>query len=114
MVFCLDDLKNGDTLTKIQVFIMVEMNKHPLTTFKSLSLGGQRKFNEKLNLYINTLPELGDGWQLKVQEDFNTACIEELYTNKFKAEAQFCPILNTEPIRLRREGEEEMDINTPL
>jgi len=53
-------------------------------------------------------------WELKLQEDFNTACIEELYTKTFKAENQFVAILNTDVIRLRREGEKDVDINTPL
>jgi len=107
MGFTLDDFKDRDTLTKIQVVIMVQMEKPPLTGFKSLSLGGQRKFNEKLNAYIRTFPE--EGWEAKLQEDFNMACIEELYTDTFQAESQFVAILSTEPIRLRREGEEDMD-----
>jgi len=114
MSFTLEDLKNKDTLTKIQVVIMVEMGKHPLSGFKTLSVGNQRKFNEKLNAYIRALPAVKEEWELKLQQDFNTACIEELYTNTFKAENQFVAILNTEPIRLRREGEEDIDINTPI
>ena len=109
MPFTLENLKNQDTLTKIQVVLMVEMGKPPLTSFKSLSVGNQRKFNEKLNAYIKELPDLEEEWELKLQNDFNTACIEELYTKTFKAENQFVAILNTDIIRLRREGEEDMD-----
>jgi len=107
MGFTLEDFKNRDILTKIQVVIMVQMERPPLTGFKTLSVGNQRKFNEKLNAYIRTFPE--DGWEAKLQEDFNIACIEELYTDTFKAETQFVACLSTEPIRLRREGEEDMD-----
>ena len=109
MTFTLEDLKNKDTLTKIQVVLMVQMGKPPLTSFKTLSLGGQRKFNEQLNEYIRKLPDLQEEWQLKLQNDFNTACIEELYTHTFKAEAQYVAVLNTDTIRLRREGEEDCD-----
>jgi len=109
MPFTLENLKNKDTLTKIQVVLMVEMGKPPLTTFKSLSLGGQRKFNERLNTYIKAFPELEELWELQLQQDFNNACVEELYVPTFKAENQFVAILNTDVIRLRREGEEDMD-----
>jgi len=114
MPFTLDNLKDKDTLTKLQVVIMVELGKPPLTSFKSLSLGGQRKFNEKLNAYIKTLPELEELWELQLQQDFNRACIEELYVPSFKAENQFVLHLNTDVIRLRREGEEHIDIDTPI
>ena len=40
--------------------------------------------------------------------------MEELWVPTFKAENQFVAILNTDVIRLRREGEEHIDINTPL
>ena len=106
MPFTLENMKDKDTLTKIQVIIMVELEKPPLTSFKSLSLGGQRKFNEKLNAYIKKFPELDELWELQLQQDFNNACIEELYVPTFKAENQFVAILNTDVIRLRREGEE--------
>ena len=114
MPFTLKNMKDKDTLTKIQVIIMVELGKPPLTSFKSLSLGGQRKFNEKMNAYIKKFPELDELWELQLQQDFNNACMEELWVPTFKAENQFVAILNTDVIRLRREGEEHIDINTPL
>ena len=114
MPFTLEDLKKKENITKLQVVLMVEMGKPPLTPFKSLSVGNQRKFNERLNAYIKALPDLEDEWELKLQNDFNTACIEELFIDTFKAENQFVAILNTDVIRLRREGEEDMDIDTPL
>jgi len=109
MPFTLDDLKKQETLTKIQVVIMCKMEKPPLTPFKTLSVGNQRRFNEQLNAYIRTFPDLQEEWELKLQEDFNTACIEDLFVPTFRAENQFVAVLNTDIIRLRREGEEDMD-----
>lgn len=101
----MEDFKRKEIVEMIQVVLMVQLGKPPLTSFKSLSGGGQKKFNQALNAYIRELPE---EWDAKLQEDFNTACNDELYTNKFKAEAQFVGILNDDIIRLRREGEEHI------
>jgi len=109
MPFTLVDLRKNDNHTKIQVVLMVEMGKPPLTPFKSLSLGGQRKFNERLNTYIKSFPDNEEEWDAKIQEDFNTACLEELFVPSFRPENQFVAILNTDIIRLRREGEEDQD-----
>lgn len=109
MPITLADLQNQDISAKLQVILMVGMGKPPLTPFKSLSAGGKRKFNEKLNIYIDILQDLEDNWGAQLQTDFNTACSEELFVDTFKAENQFVAILNTDIIRLRREGEENCD-----
>jgi len=106
----MDDLKKKEVTDMLSVLIMIEMNKPPLTSFKSLTAGQQKKFNLACNKYIKeTLYPLNDDWEEKLKSDFNIGCTDELYVGSFKAEAQYCPILNTDIIRLRREGEPEME-----
>jgi len=109
MVFTMEDFKRKEILDMLQVVIMVQkMNKPPLTSFKSLTTGQQKKFNAFLNEYIKPFIS-NEEWENELKKDFNESCIDELFTSQFKAEAQFCPILNTDIIRLRREGEEDQD-----
>jgi hypothetical protein len=105
----MEDLKRKDVVDMLSVIIMIEMNKPPLTSFKSLTAGQQKKFNLACNKYIKETLYVADDWEEKLKSDFNLGCNDELYVGSFKAEAQFCPILNTDIIRLRREGEEDMD-----
>ena len=102
----MNDFKRKEIVEMLQVYIMVQLNQPPLTSFKSLSGGKQKKFNELLNTYIRELPD--EDWESKIQSDFNTACQDELFTQKFKAESNFVGILNDDIIRLRREGEEHI------
>jgi len=102
-----EDFKRKEIVDMLSVVIMLEINKPPLTSFKSLTAGQQKKFNVKLNTYIRE-KLMGEEWEQVLKTDFNTACIDDLYTNNFKAEAQFCAIVNTDIIRLRREGEEDI------
>jgi len=105
----MDDLKKKEVTDMLSVIIMIEMNKPPLTSFKSLTAGQQKKFNLACNKYIKETLYVACDWEEKLKTDFNTACNDELYVGSFKAEAQYCPILNTDIIRLRREGEPEME-----
>lgn len=82
--FCMKDFKNRDIVEKLQVVIMGEMAKPPLTMFRSLTKGDQRRFNDRLNFYIRSLPE---EWEDVLQRDFNRVCQEDLFTEKFKAES---------------------------
>jgi len=81
--FGMTDFKNGDVVEKLQVVIMGEMGKPPLMTFRNLTSGDRRRFNERLNLYIRALP---DEWEEVLQRDFNRVCQEDLFNEKFKAE----------------------------
>ena len=102
-----EDFKRKEIVDMLSVVIMVEMNKPPLTSFRTLTAGQQKKFNVSLNSYIRE-KLLVEGWEQVLISDFNNACTDELFTNKFKAEGQLCPLINTDIIRLRREGEEDI------
>lgn len=81
--FCMADFKKGDVVEKLQVVIMGEMSKPPLMTFRNLTSGDKRRFNERLNFYVRALP---DEWEDVLQQDFNRVCQEDLFNEKFKAE----------------------------
>ena len=97
--FCMDNFKDREIVEKLQMIIMGEMAKPPLMMFRSLSKGDQRRFNERLNLYIRALP---DEWEAVLQQDFNRVCQEDLFTEKFRAENNSAGILiNNDIIELR-------------
>lgn len=81
--FSMSDFKNREVLEKIQVIIMSQMGKNPLGGFRDLSSGERKKFNLALNVYLISFPE---EWELKLQNDFNTICIDDIFNEKFKAE----------------------------
>jgi len=68
---------------QLSVIIMVRLRKPPLTAFKGLANGEQRKFNRVMNEYIQSL---GEDWETKLTADFNQTCDEDLFTNSFKPE----------------------------
>ena len=86
-IFSMEDFKKREVIEKIQVIIMVQIGKGPLNGFRNLSLGERKKFNVALNLYINSsLVIAKDDWELTLQNDFNTVCTDDIFTEKFKAE----------------------------
>ena len=83
----MEDFKNREVLEKIQVIVMSQMGKNPLGGFRNLSSGERKKFNVVLNEYIRTfLSGAKEEWELKLQNDFNTICIDDIFNERFKAE----------------------------
>jgi hypothetical protein len=103
--FTMEDFKNKEVLEKLQVIIMSQINKNPLLGFRNLSSGEKKKFNKALNEYVRSLPE---EWELTLQNEFNTICIDDIFTEKFKAEHHTfgCPI-DTDIKELRKPEEVE-------
>jgi hypothetical protein len=83
MPFNQDDFKNPEVLQQLQVIILSEIGKNPLGSYRNLSAGEKKKYNKSLNTYINALPE---EWKPKIQNDFNTICIDDIFTPKFRPE----------------------------
>jgi hypothetical protein len=83
MAFSMEDFAKQEVLEKLQVIIMSQINKNPLLGFRNLSSGEKKKFNKNLNEYVRSLPE---DWELTLQNDFNTICIDDVFTPTFKAE----------------------------
>jgi hypothetical protein len=59
--------------TRLTVIIMKGMGKNPLTRFKDLPPTQQKKFNQLLNEYIQTL---GEDWEKKILADFDLILFE--------------------------------------
>lgn len=95
-----EDFKNKSVVEKLQVIIMAEMGKNPLGSFRNLTMGDRRRFNDRLNAYVRALPEIE--WELKLNDDFNRVCSEDLFNEKFRAENNSAGILiNNDIIELR-------------
>jgi hypothetical protein len=62
---------------------MSQTGKNPLSCFRFLSSGDKKKFNKNLNEYVRSLP---DEWAETLQNDFNTVCIDDVFTSTFKPE----------------------------
>ena len=109
----MEDFKKREVIEKIQVIIMVQIGKGPLNGFRNLSLGERKKFNVALNLYINSsLVIAKDDWELTLQNDFNTVCTDDIFTEKFKAEQNmFGCSIDTDIKELRAEV---IDISTEM
>ena len=112
-IFSMEDFKKREVIEKIQVIIMVQIGKGPLNGFRNLSLGERKKFNVALNLYINSsLVIAKDDWELTLQNDFNTVCTDDIFTEKFKAEQNmFGCSIDTDIKELRAEV---IDISTEM
>jgi len=91
-MFTPDDFK-GETAQRLQVIIMNRMSKHPLTNFKSMMEHEKKKFNVSLSQYIAELP---DDWEGKILNDFNNACNDEIFNEKFQAEQHPPLLINTD------------------
>ena len=99
-MFGLNDFKNKSVVEKLQVIIMGEMGKNPLSSFRHLTTGDRRRFNDRLNAYVRALPDMD--WELKMNEDFNRVCSEDLFNERFRAENNSAGILlNNDIIELR-------------
>ena len=101
-MFCVDDFYRKDIKDKLHVITMSKLNKYPLTNFETLSMKEKRIANEIVNEYIRKLPPLRDDWELKLTNDFNLICNEDIFSHPkidytqsvFKQQ----PIENFEPI----------------
>jgi hypothetical protein len=83
MGFGLADFSKVENVDRLRVIIMDAMEHYPLKPFKRLKPREQKRFNEKLNDYINNLPELEVDWDLQLQSDFNEVCQREIFTEDF-------------------------------
>ena len=83
MGFGLADFKKVENVDRLRVIIMDELEHYPLKPFKSLKPREQKRFNVKLNDYIETLPDLEEDWNLQLQTDFNEICQREIFTEDF-------------------------------
>ena len=79
----MEDFKKREVIEKLQVIIMAQIGKGPLNGFRNLTSGERKRFNLALNEYIRTFSE---DWELKLQNDFNTVCTDDIFNEKFKAE----------------------------
>jgi hypothetical protein len=99
-----------DNATRLTVIIMPKMGKAPLTGYKSLPETQQKKFNRLLNEYISTL---GENWNEKLLNDFNTIVNEDILNEDFDPNRQSVPILNTGREVLMNEEQKEFFKDKP-
>lgn len=99
MPFTMEDFKKKENIEKLQVIILAKLGKNPLSCFRNLTTGEQKRFNREMNVYLSFLP---DEWEEQLQKDFNETCNDDIFNNKFKAESNLfgCDI-NTDIIELR-------------
>lgn len=83
MGFGLADFSKVENVDRLRVIIMDAMEHYPLKPFKRLKPREQKRFNEKLNDYINNLPDSEKEWDLQLQKDFNEVCQREIFTEDF-------------------------------
>jgi hypothetical protein len=83
MVFEIADFNKVENVDRLRVVIMSRMDYYPLKAFKSLPPKKQTEFNRLLNQYINALPLDNEEWNNKLQEDFNSVCVSEIFTEDF-------------------------------
>jgi hypothetical protein len=93
-----------ENATRLNLIVMTKMGLDTFSLFKDLGESQKKKYNRILNQYIQSLGENGVE-QLKTE--FDQLVMEDILTEKFKAE--LCPvqILNTEPQLLLREDQKE-------
>lgn len=93
MPFSQEDFNQANA-TRLNVIIMKQMDKHPLTHFYSLGQALKDKHKRLLNEYIASLPE---DWETKILTDFNTIVNEEILNENFDPSKQFIREINTDP-----------------
>jgi hypothetical protein len=69
----------GLTLQRLNSIVLIQLGEQIVGSFKDLPPIKQKKYNKILNQYIRELPE--EGWDEKIQEDFNDICLEHLFEN---------------------------------
>jgi hypothetical protein len=82
-----------ENATRLSVIIMPKIGKAPLTGFKSLGEGQQKKFNRLMNEYIQSL---GENWELTLLADFNTVVNEDILNDEFNAGKHAVPEMNSQ------------------
>ena len=84
---------NTENATRLSVIIMPKLGKAPLTGFKSLGEGQQKKFNRFMNEYIQSL---GENWEATLLADFNTIVNEDILNDEFNAGKYAVPEMNSQ------------------
>jgi hypothetical protein len=82
-----------ETATRMNVIIMKQLGRPPLTRFYTLPQALKTKHTRLLNEYISTLR---DDWEEKLLTDFNTIVNEEILTEEFDPSREFVKDCNTE------------------
>jgi hypothetical protein len=93
MPFTQEDF-NQENATRLNVIIMKQMDKPPLTRYYSLGQALKDKHKRLLNEYIASLPE---DWEPKLVGDFNTIVNEDILNEDFDPSKQFVKEINTDP-----------------
>ena len=83
-MFTKEDLQ-GDNLNRLCCIIMHQMGQHPLTRYATLSYASQKEFDNKLNEYIQFLPD--EDWQEGIIEHFDEIINKEIFNKSFQASA---------------------------
>ena len=84
---------NPENAQRLNVIVMKQMGKHPLTAFQSLGEALKKKFNRLLNEYIQSL---GEDWKETLIRDFDTIVNEDILTEEFDPSKVYIPDCRTE------------------
>lgn len=101
---------NKENAQRLSVIIMPKMGMKPLTSFRGLNDGQQKKFNRLMNDYIRSL---GEDWEQTLLGDFNQVVTEEILTNDFDPSLHHVPMLNTDRELMLTAEQEEYFRNNP-
>jgi len=93
-----------ENATRLNLIVMTKMALDPFSSFRDLEESQKKKYNRILNQYIQSL---GDKGVEQLKEEFDQLVMEDILTEKFKAERCPVQILKKEPQLLLREDQKE-------
>jgi hypothetical protein len=99
-----------ENATRLSVITMPKIGREPLTGFKSLNEGQQKKFNRVMNEYIQSL---GENWEETLLADFNTIVSEDILNGDFNAGNHAVPELNSQHTLVLSPEQKEFFQNCP-
>ena len=90
----------GDNLHRLCVIIMHKMGQHPLHQYDLLSYASQKEFDNKLNKYIQYLPD--KNWEEVLIHDFNDVINNKIFVKEFNANEWRCDEVITDVQHLEK------------
>ena len=93
MRFCLSDLLNAETATRLRIIIFYQMRLDLMGTFAGLLTSEKRTFNRLMNEFIALLPD--EGWEKYLTDEFNEIVLKNILNDKFDASRATCAVVGT-------------------
>ena len=90
----------GDNLNRLCCIIMHEMGQHPLQKYNNLSYASQKDFDNRLNKYIQQLPD--ENWEAELINDFIEIMNNKIFVKEFNANEWQCDEVITDVQHLEK------------